>query len=69
MKKKIKRYLFLINDLTNAILKKERIKDEQTIHDDVLYISQFGDIPSSRRACKLMNQNYMNKYNYFSSFM
>ena len=38
--------------------------DEQTIHDDVLYISQFGDIPSSRRACKLMNQNYMNKYNY-----
>ena len=39
-------------------------KDEQTIHDDVLYISQFGDIPSSRRACKLMNANYINKYNY-----
>jgi len=39
-------------------------KDEQTIHDDVLYISQFGDIPSSRRACKLMNANFLNKYNY-----
>ena len=39
-------------------------KDVQTIHDDVLYISQFGDIPSSRRACKLMNANSGNKYKY-----
>ena len=32
MKKKIKMYLFLINDITNVILKKERVKDEETIH-------------------------------------
>jgi len=32
MKKKIKKYIFLINDITNVILKKDRIRDEATIH-------------------------------------
>jgi len=31
--------------------------DLQTIQDDMLYILQFGDIPSVRRACKLMNRD------------
>jgi len=30
--------------------------DKQQIHDDMLYIIQFGDIPSVRRCCKLMNK-------------
>ena len=29
MKKKIKSYLYLINDVSNLLLKKERIKDEE----------------------------------------
>tara|TARA_R110002126_G_C10327765_1_gene489573 strand:+ start:260 stop:817 length:558 start_codon:yes stop_codon:yes gene_type:complete len=29
-------------------------KDTQTILDDMLYIKNFGDIPSVRRACRLM---------------
>ncbi len=27
--------------------------DKQQIHDDMLYIIQFGDIPSVRRCCKI----------------
>ncbi len=30
--------------------------DTQQIKDDMDYIKQFGDIPSVRRSCKLMNQ-------------
>ena len=30
-------------------------KDHQQIQDDLDYIKQFGDIPSVRRACSLMN--------------
>ena len=29
----------------------------QEVHDDMLYIVQFCDIPSCRRVCKLMNKN------------
>ena len=32
-------------------------KDTQTILDDMLYIKGFGDIPSVRRACRLMNSD------------
>lgn len=39
-------------------------KDIETIEDDMLYISQFGDLPSVRRACKLMNENIMSKKHY-----
>ena len=38
--------------------------DEKTIDDDMLYIMQFGDLPSVRRACKLMNSNIMSKKHY-----
>lgn len=31
-------------------------KDRQQITDDMDYIKQFGDIPSVRRCCKLINQ-------------
>lgn len=39
-------------------------KDTKQIDDDMLYISQFGDLPSVRRACKLMNANIMSKVKY-----
>tara|TARA_R110000796_G_scaffold245299_1_gene369454 strand:+ start:45 stop:599 length:555 start_codon:yes stop_codon:yes gene_type:complete len=39
-------------------------KDLKQIEDDMLYISQFGDLPSVRRACKLMNENVMSKVKY-----
>tara|TARA_R110000796_G_scaffold17696_1_gene54296 strand:+ start:163 stop:717 length:555 start_codon:yes stop_codon:yes gene_type:complete len=39
-------------------------KDLKQIDDDMLYISQFGDLPSVRRACKLMNENIMSKVKY-----
>ena len=29
MKQKIKKYIYLVNDVSNLILKKERIKDEE----------------------------------------
>ena len=32
-------------------------KDTQGILDDVLYIKNFGDIPSVRRACKMMKRD------------
>ena len=32
-------------------------KTHQEVHDDMLYIVQFCDIPSCRRVCKLMNKN------------
>ncbi len=32
-------------------------KDYQELIDDMDYIKQFGDIPSARRCCKLMNQD------------
>ena len=35
--------------------------DEQVIHDDMLYIVQFGDVPSVRRCVKLMNRNLKSK--------
>lgn len=31
--------------------------DEQEIIDDMNYIKQYGDVPSCRRCCKLMNEN------------
>ena len=39
-------------------------KDMKQIEDDMLYISQYGDLPSVRRACKLMNANIMSKKHY-----
>ena len=39
-------------------------KSTEQINDDMLYISQFGDLPSVRRACKLMNENIMSKVKY-----
>lgn len=38
--------------------------DEQEIDDDMLYICQYGDLPSVRRACKLMNDNMMSQKRY-----
>ena len=32
-------------------------KDTQTLLDDILYIKSFGDIPSVRRACRLMKSD------------
>ena len=31
--------------------------NEQEIIDDMNYIKQYGDVPSCRRCCKLMNEN------------
>jgi len=43
---------------------KSEYNNEQEIKDDMLYITQFGDLPSVRRACKLMNENIMSKERY-----
>ena len=43
---------------------KSQYNTEQEIKDDMLYITQFGDLPSVRRACKLMNDNIMSKDKY-----
>ena len=32
MKKKIKRYILLVNDISNLLLKKDRVQDVETIH-------------------------------------
>ena len=34
-----------------------RLKDYVQGYDDMDYIKQFGQIPSVRRCCKLMNEN------------
>jgi len=41
-----------------------KYKTSQEIHDDMLFIIQFGDLPSVRRCCRLMNQNVMNTFTY-----
>jgi hypothetical protein len=46
------------------VLKKSLYKHEKEIEDDMDFIKQFGDIPSVRRVCKLMNQNIMDKKHY-----
>ena len=38
-------------------LKVSDYKDTQTLLDDILYIKNFGDIPSVRRACRLMKSD------------
>ncbi len=43
---------------------KSQYVDEKQIEDDMLYIKQFGDLPSVRRACRLMNDNIMSKVVY-----
>tara|TARA_Y100001972_G_scaffold128350_1_gene188694 strand:+ start:1200 stop:1751 length:552 start_codon:yes stop_codon:yes gene_type:complete len=43
---------------------KSQYNNQQEIKDDMLYITQFGDLPSVRRACKLMNENIMSKERY-----
>lgn len=42
----------------------EYYKDIKMIDDDMHYIKQFGDIPSVRRACKLINQFKLEKDRY-----
>lgn len=41
------------------VIEKSLYIHEKEIEDDMDYIKQFGDIPSVRRVCKLMNQNIM----------
>lgn len=45
-------------------LMKSHYDTEQELDDDMLYISQYGDLPSVRRACKLMNENIMSTKKY-----
>lgn len=45
-------------------LYKSQYNTLQEIEDDMLYIKQFGDLPSVRRACRLMNENIMSKVVY-----
>lgn len=46
------------------VIEKSLYNHEKEIEDDMDYIKQFGDIPSVRRVCKLMNQNIMDKKYY-----
>lgn len=39
------------------IIQKTNYKTREELHDDMLYIIQYGDLPSVRRTCKLMNEN------------
>ena len=39
------------------VICKSNYENEREIEDDMLYILQHGDLPSVRRACRLMNQN------------
>ena len=41
----------------NYILSKTNYKTIRDLEDDMLYIIQFGDLPSVRRVCRLMNDN------------
>lgn len=41
----------------NFHIQKTNYKSVQELHDDALYIVQFGDLPSVRRSCKLLNNN------------
>jgi len=41
----------------NYIVENTRYASLQELEDDMLYIAQFGDLPSVRRAVKLMNTN------------
>jgi len=37
---------------------------EKELEDDMLFIIQYGDLPSVRRCCKLMNENVMSTTKY-----
>ena len=39
------------------IVEKTNYTSLQELHDDMRYIILFGDLPSVRRTCKLMNKN------------
>lgn len=39
------------------IVEKTNYKDIIELHDDMRWIIQYGDLPSVRRTCKLMNKN------------
>ena len=41
----------------NYIVENTRYANIQELEDDMLYIAQYGDLPSVRRAVKLMNEN------------
>jgi len=46
------------------LIQKSNYNSEQDLKDDILYILQFGDLPSVRRACKSLNKNIMLKDKY-----
>ena len=47
-----------LSSLTDQIfIKAQRIRSIQELEDDMLYIAQYGDLTSVRRAVKLMNEN------------
>jgi len=50
-----KRIIFYANH--GYDMKVSDYKDTQTLLDDILYIKNFGDIPSVRRACRLMKSD------------
>jgi len=43
------------------IIEKTNYASLADLHDDMLYIIQYGDLPSVRRTCKLMNKNIERK--------
>lgn len=47
------------------VLMKTNYKTEKDLEDDMLFIIQFGDLPSVRRVCRLMNENIMKTRNYY----
>jgi len=55
----------IINYCThNYWLPYTKYETEKELEDDMLFIIQYGDLPSVRRCCKLMNENVMSKKKY-----
>ena len=48
----------------NYLIQKSNYNCEQDLKDDILFVIQFGDLPSVRRACKCLNKNIMLKEKY-----
>ena len=66
-----KNVMFLAKQIINYILHGKVLdwipyyKSHQDVKDDLDYIKQYGDIPSVRRACNLMNQTITPENHFF----
>ena len=68
--KEKKMVMFIAKNVINYVLHGKVLEwssyynSHQQIEDDLNYVKQFGDIPSVRRACYLMNQTLTNEHHF-----